>query len=48
MSVLQAALQCELNAVLTPDLQQCASLLIRPGHLSAQVNQEAAGRGLLI
>ncbi len=42
MAVLQAAPQGELDGVLTPDLQQGASLLVRPGHLSAQVGQEAA------
>lgn len=48
MSVLQAALQGELDVVLAPDLQQGASLLVRPGHLSAQVGQEVAGRRLLV
>lgn len=48
MSVLQAALQGELDVVFAPDLQQGASLLVRPGHLSAQVGQEVAGRRLLV
>lgn len=42
VAVLQAALQGELDAVFAPDPQQGASLLVRPGHLSAQVGQEVA------
>lgn len=48
VTVLQAASQSELDVVFTPDLQQGASLLVRPGHLSAQVGQEVSGWGLLV
>lgn len=48
VAVLQRAPQGELDGVLTPDLQQGASLLVRPGHLSTQVSlEEAAACGLL-
>lgn len=43
VAVLQAAPQGELDAVFTPNLQQGASLLVRPGRLFAQVGQEVAG-----
>lgn len=43
VAVLQAALQRELDGVFAPDLQQGASLLLRPGHLPAQVGQEVVG-----
>lgn len=43
MSVLQATSQRELNVVITPDLQQSPRLLVRPGHLSAQVDHEKVG-----
>lgn len=48
MAVLQTAPQGDLDAVFTPDLQQGASLLVRPGRLSALVSQEAAGWRLLV
>lgn len=48
VSVLQAAPQGELDAVLAPDLQEGASLKVRPGSLSAHVCQDVAGRGLLV
>ena len=48
VAVLQAAPQAELDAVLPPDLQQGASLLVWPGHLSAHFSQEVAGWGLLV
>lgn len=49
MAVLQGASQGELDRVLTPDVQQGAGLLVRPGHLSTQVRlREVASCGLLV
>lgn len=48
VAVLQAAPQVELDAVLPPDPQQGASLLVRPGHLPAHFGQEVAGWRLLV
>lgn len=48
VAVLQAAPQGELDAVLSPNLQQDSSLLVRPRHLPARVGQEVAGRRLIV
>lgn len=49
VAVLQGSPQSELDRVLTPDAQQGAGLLVRPGHLSTQVRlREVASWRLLV
>lgn len=49
VAVLQRSPQGELDRVLTPDVQQGAGLLVRPGHFPTQVGlREVASCGLLV
>lgn len=49
VAVLQGASQSELDDVLAPDLKKGASLLLRPGRLSAHVSlEEVAACELLV